>query len=155
MKTLSSLLEECRTSIPEIYPWDLTKLLENNEDLIILDVREPDEFNAMHIKGSIGIPRGILETAIEWNYDDTCPQLVQARDKTIIIVCRSGNRSLLAALTMQMMGYQDVKSLQTGLRGWNDYEQPLLDKDGNTVDEDYADDFFQSKVSPEQMTPKL
>jgi len=154
MKTLQNLLDVCRATIPEIFPWDLLELLEQKKDIIILDVREPEEFSAMHIENSISAPRGLLETAIEWNYDVTIPDLVQARDKAIIVVCRSGNRSLLAALTMQMMGYQDVKSLQTGLRGWNDYEQPLIDKEGNIVDEDYADDFFQSKVSPEQMAPK-
>lgn len=154
MKTLQNLLDDCRRTVPELFPWDLLELLQNNFPLMILDVREPEEYAAMHIENSISVPRGVLETACEWNYDDTVPELVQARDKTIIVVCRSGNRSLLAASTMQTLGYQDVRSLQTGIRGWNDYEQALFNNEGNVVDEDYAGDFLESKVKPEQLTPK-
>ncbi|MDX1810916.1 MAG: rhodanese-like domain-containing protein [Gammaproteobacteria bacterium] len=154
MKTFKNLLDDCRKNITELFPWDLEELLNNNTSLLVLDVREPAEFKAMHIANSINVPRGILETACEWGFDETVPALVEARDKTVIVVCRSGNRSLLAAKTMQLMGYQDARSLQTGLRGWNDYEQPLIDSDGKAVDEDFADDFFTSRVSDEQLGPK-
>lgn len=154
MKTLNELLKICQQTVAELFPWDLAEMLDHNAPLIILDVREPSEFNAMHIANSIHVPRGVLEAAVEWNYDDTLPELVQARDKTIIVVCRSGTRSLLAAQTMQLMGFRDVRSLQTGLRGWNDYEQPLIDGSGNLVDEDLADEFLSSRVRPEQLAPK-
>ena len=58
----------------------------------------------MHIKDSINVPRGILETACEYNFEETVPELVKARDKEIILVCRSGNRSVFAAEVMQQMG---------------------------------------------------
>jgi hypothetical protein len=51
------------------------------------------------------------------------------------------------------MGYRDAVSLKTGLRGWSDYEQPLEDGRGRRLDQDSADDYFLSRVSPEQLGP--
>jgi hypothetical protein len=100
------------------------------------------------------VPRGILESACEWDYEETLPELVQARDREIVVVCRSGYRSVLAAHSMQVLGYSNVASLQTGLRGWKDYDQPLVDGDGNDVDLDDADVYFTPKLRPEQQRPK-
>ena len=121
---------------------------------LILDIREPDEFSAMHIEDSLHVPRGILETACEYNYEETVRELVEARDRAIVVTCRSGNRSALAAYTMQLMGYRRVSSMKTGLRGWNDYELPLVDAAGNTVPVDVADDFFTARLRPDQMAPE-
>jgi len=70
------------------------------------------------------------------------------------VICRSGNRSVLAAHTMQLMGYSRVFSLKTGIRGWNDYEQPLQDAQGATVDPDAADVALSVKPTPEQLGPR-
>ncbi len=121
---------------------------------LILDIREPDEFTAMHIDNSLHVPRGILESACEYDYEETVRELVEARDRPIVIVCRSGNRSTLAALTLQLMGYQQVSSMKTGLRGWNDYELPLVDAAGNTVSVDAADEYFTTRIHPDQMSPE-
>jgi len=152
MKTFNELIEEVRDRVTELFPWDLEERLEN-ETLFLLDIREPYEYEAMHIKDSINVPRGILETACEYDFEETIPDLVEARDKTVIVVCRSGNRSLFAADVMQHMGYQDVVSLKTGLRGWNDSELPLI-KNGEAVDIDDADEFFTAKLRPDQLKPK-
>ncbi len=74
-------------------------------ELMIVDIREADEYDAGHIQDSLHVPRGILETSCDWGYSDTIPALVQARDKPVVLVCRSGNRTALAALTLQWMGY--------------------------------------------------
>ncbi len=153
MKTYQQLVKECLPNIQELMPWDLESRQAENPNMLILDIREPYEFAAMHIKDSINVPRGVLESACEWEYDETVPELVQARDKEVIVVCRSGHRSALAALQMQFMGYQNVISLKTGLRGWNDYEQPLVTSEGITVDFDAADDYFTTKLRPEQRRP--
>ena len=129
------------------------KLDEGNTPLL-LDVREPYEFDAMHIKGSLNVPRGILETACEYDYEETVPELVESRNKEVIIICRSGNRSIFVAEVMQKLGYKNVVSLKTGLRGWSDYEQPMFDKDNNEVSEDDAIEYFTTHLRPEQMTPK-
>jgi len=153
MKNFIDLIQGCLTDVREIMPWDLEERLRENPDLLILDVREPYEFDAMHIPGSLSVPRGILESACEWEYEETVPELVRARELEIIVVCRSGYRSILAAHSMQILGYKDVVSLQTGLRGWKDYEQPLEDAQGRPVDLDDADLYFTPRVRPDQMRP--
>jgi rhodanese-related sulfurtransferase len=107
----------------------------------------------MHIAGSISVPRGILESACEWEYEETIPALVQAREREVVVVCRSGYRSVLAAHSMQVLGYQNVVSLKTGLRGWKDYEQPLVDRSGDAVDLDEADVYFSPRIRDDQMRP--
>lgn len=154
MKTYSQLIEQCLDSVEEVFPWDIEDQLQTEQKPLILDIREPYEFSTMHIQNAINVPRGILEQSCEWDYEETVPELVKARDKPIIVVCRSGNRSVLAAYTMQQLGYQDVKSLKTGLKGWTDYELPLVDMDNNEVDIDTADEYFASDIKPEQMRPK-
>ncbi|WP_455221518.1 rhodanese-like domain-containing protein [Kaarinaea lacus] len=154
MKTYSQLIEECLDTVEEVFPWDLEDELQSENKPLLLDIREPEEFNAMHVKDSVNVPRGILEQSCEWDFEETIPDLVQARDKPIVVICRSGNRSVLAAYTMQQMGYENVKSLKTGLKGWTDYEQPLVDNNNQEIDIDDADEYFASKVRPEQMRPK-
>ncbi|ARM30041.1 rhodanese-like domain-containing protein [Prosthecochloris sp. HL-130-GSB] len=150
MLTYNDMLEDCRKRVREIMPWDLSELLARGPQPLVLDVREPDEFDAMHIRSSVNVPRGVLEAACEWDYEETVPEVVRARDRKVVVVCRSGRRSLLAADVLQLMGYRDVVSLKTGLRGWNDYEELFVDGRDIEVSEDRADVFFSPKVRPEQ-----
>ncbi|MGQ9659224.1 MAG: rhodanese-like domain-containing protein [Thermochromatium sp.] len=153
MKEFLELIKHCLTQVREIMPWELVERLQANPELLIVDVREPEEFAAMHIEGSINVPRGILESACEWDYEETVPELVQAREREIVVVCRSGYRSVLAAHSMNVLGYTNVVSLKTGLRGWKDYEQPLVDGEGRPVDLDAADVYFTPRLRPEQRRP--
>lgn len=154
MKRFLELIRDCLTDVKELMPWDLEERLQENPNILLVDVREPEEFDAMHIEGSMNVPRGILESSCEWDYEETIPELVRARDREVVIVCRSGQRSVLAAHSMQVLGFNNVASLQTGLRGWKDYDQPLVDKQGNDVDLDFADDYFTPQVREDQLRPK-
>ena len=154
MKRFTDLVSECLPSISEIFPWDVEAQLGTDAAPLVLDIREPDEFAAMHIKGSLLVPRGILETACEYDYEETVRELVEARTREVVIVCRSGNRSALAAFTMQLMGYQKISSMKTGLRGWNDYELPLVDGTGQTVPLDWSDEYFTVHLRPSQERPE-
>jgi rhodanese-related sulfurtransferase len=153
MKRLTDLVADCLPAITEIFPWDAEELLQDGSALL-LDIREQNEFESMHIEGSLHVPRGILESSCEYNYEDTVKELVEARDRDIIVVCRSGNRSALAAFTMQLMGYNRVASMKTGLRGWNDYELPLINAAGQTVPVETADDYFTTRLRPDQVEPE-
>jgi rhodanese-related sulfurtransferase len=153
MKNFLELISGCLTDVREIMPWDLEERMQANPDLLVVDVREPSEFSAMHIEGSMNVPRGILESACEWDYEETEPELVRARQRELVVVCRSGYRSVLAANSLQVLGYENVVSLQTGLRGWKDYDQPLVDGAGNDVDLDDADVYFTPKLRPDQQRP--
>jgi rhodanese-related sulfurtransferase len=154
MRRFIDLISDTLSAVGEIMPWDLVDLLGQKPDILILDVREPCEFDFLHIGGSINVPRGIIESACEWDHEETVPELVQARKRKVVVVCRSGHRSLLAAWSLQLLGFEDVVSLRTGLRGWNDYEEPLVNTAGEAVDSDAADEFFTARLRPEQRAPK-
>jgi rhodanese-related sulfurtransferase len=153
MKRFTDLVSECLPHIREEFPWDVEEKLDGPDPPLILDIRELEEFRAMHIRDSLNVPRGILESACEYGYEETVRDLVEARSRKIVLVCRTGNRSTLAAFIMQLMGYRNVVSMKTGMRGWNDYELPLVNAAGMTVPVEQADDFFTTRLRPDQVDP--
>ena len=154
MKTFSDLVAAHLGDVDEEFPWDIEERSSEGQSPLIVDVREHSEFSAMHIAGSLHVPRGILESACDYNYEETIPELVEARGRDIVVVCRSGYRSVLAAYTMRLMGYTRICSMKTGLRGWNDYELPLVNIDSHPVTVEKADEFFTTRLRPEQESPK-
>jgi len=154
MKRYADLLADARTRVNELMPWDLAEQLARGDPPLVVDVREPQEFAALHIAGSLNVPRGVLEQACEWDFDATVPVLASGRAREIVVVCRSGTRSLLAADVMQLMGFERVTSLRTGLRGWNDDDRPLVDAAGTPVDPDAAQALLSPAVRAEQRAPR-
>jgi rhodanese-related sulfurtransferase len=154
MMRYDDLVAEALTRVKEVMPWDLSRALAAGSKPLLLDVREPAEFAMMRIPGSINVPRGVLEQSCEWDYDETVPELAAGRDREIVVICRSGKRSVLAADTMLQMGFSNVVSLKTGVRGWNDFEQPMEDAAGNSIDADAGDELLVPRVRPEQRKPK-
>jgi rhodanese-related sulfurtransferase len=154
MKRYAELVADALTRVKEIQPWDLSRQLAAGEMPLLLDVREPAEFAALHIPGSLNVPRGVLEQSCEWDFDETVPELVNGRERDIVVICRSGYRSVLAVDAMQTLGFIRVVSLKTGVRGWNDAEQALQDAAGNPIDADRGDELLASKVRQEQRKPK-
>ena len=157
MKSYNQLVQACLDSsdnpVRELLPWDLEEMLKEKE-LLLLDVREPEEFDAVHMNDSMNVPRGILESACDYDYEETVPELVEARERDIVVICRSGYRSVLAAFVMQLMGYRSVWSLKTGVKGWNDYDQPLYGKDCKELDGDDAWEIINVVLKEEQKTPE-
>jgi len=79
---------------------------------VVLDVREPDEYEQGAIPGSVHIPRGNLESNIESRVTD--------KDAPLLVVCAGGNRSAFAAETLSQLGYTDVVSVAGGFNRWKD-----------------------------------
>jgi rhodanese-related sulfurtransferase len=154
MQRYADLVADALTRVKEIQPWDLSRQMAAGEMPLLLDVREPAEFAALHIPGSLNVPRGVLEQSCEWDFDETVPELVEGREREIVVICRSGYRSVLAVDVMQKLGFARVVSLRTGVRGWNDAEQALQDSAGNPIDADQGDELLVSKVRQEQRKPK-
>ncbi|BAN69618.1 rhodanese-like domain-containing protein [endosymbiont of unidentified scaly snail isolate Monju] len=152
-KTYKDLVAEITPHIKECFPWDVEERMERGDDLLFLDVRETHEYDTMHIEGSLNVPRGILETAVEWDHEETEPELVKARNRQVVVVCRSGSRSVFATWTLMQMGYKYVTSLKTGLRGWNEYDLPLVDLEGNRIDPEVGDRYFANKLLDYQRKP--
>ena len=155
MSRYDDLVAEALTRVKEIMPWNLSRLLAAGGKPILLDVREPAEFALLHIPGSVNVPRGILEQSCEWDYDETVPLLAAGRNLEIVVICRSGKRSVLAADVMQKMGFTNVVSLKTGVRGWADFEQSMVDANGKALDADAADELLAPRLRPEQRKPKI
>ncbi|MGQ0649155.1 MAG: rhodanese-like domain-containing protein [Gemmatimonadaceae bacterium] len=113
MKTAADLINEAKARITEVTPQQTMAMLGGNPSMLLIDCREPNEYNLGHIPGAMFIARGGLEQRIE---------LVAPRDRQIVLYCASGNRSALAADTLQQMGYSDVASMSGGFRGWVEAE---------------------------------
>lgn len=90
----------------------------------VLDVREADEFAAGHLPGALHISRGMLEFKLS-----AMPALANP-DLKLLIYCKTGGRSALAAAAMQDMGYTNVLSMAGGFDAWaaagNPVQQPQL-----------------------------
>lgn len=88
----------------------------------VIDVREPEEFAAGHIPGSVNIPRGVLEFQVDGhpalNFR-TDPQLSHRR-QPVILYCRTGGRSALAAEALKQLGFDRPLSLAGGYTHWLD-----------------------------------
>ena len=153
MKTFKEIVAEASKKITELMPWDVEERIKENKDLMIVDIREECEFSRFHIKGSMLVPRGILESACEEEYEDAIPLLVDGREKEIIVICRSGLRSVLGTQMLQMMGFTNISSMQTGLRGWNDYELPLYDLEQKELDPDDVDEMLSAGFCSTFMHP--
>ena len=154
MSRYDDLVAEALARVKEIMPWDLGRSLAAGNKPVLLDVREPAEFALLRIPGLINVPRGVLEQSCEWDYDETVPELAAGREREIVVICRSGKSSVLAADMMLRLGYTKVVSLKTGMRGWNDFEQPLVDGADEALDADAAEVLLAPRVRPEQRKPK-
>lgn len=84
--TYQDLVAEVSPQINECFPWDVEEKMDAGEDLLFLDVRENHEYDTMHIEGSLHVPRGILETAVEWDHEETEPDLGLSQTCSLIVL---------------------------------------------------------------------
>ena len=117
-KTGTDLVNEAKQRIREHTPREVLAMLERNAAVIYLDVREPNEWNLGHLPNAMHIPRGNLESNIEAR---------AGREEAIVIYCARGNRSALAADTLQQMGYANVSSMADGFGAWIAIGGPVED----------------------------
>ena len=79
MKTFKQIVDQAREEVRELFPWDVEERINANDRLLLLDIREECEYAAFHVQHSMLIPRGILETACEEEYEDSVPELIDSR----------------------------------------------------------------------------
>ena len=103
------LVADAKKHITEISPQDAAAKLKSG-DVVIVDVRDKDEWEEEHIPDAIHMSRGTIELDIE----EKIPDLNQ----TIITHCGGGGRSALAAESLQKMGYKKVRSMAGGFKAW-------------------------------------
>lgn len=122
VQSASGIVASAKAEIREILPEQVEGLM--RAGAVLLDVREHDELvSDGMIPGGVHAPRGLLE----WLVDPQSATYIKALDpeRPVIIYCRSGNRSALAALLMEKMGYGDVTSLQGGIVRWKTEGRPV------------------------------
>ncbi|MEZ4358704.1 MAG: molybdopterin-synthase adenylyltransferase MoeB [Kofleriaceae bacterium] len=110
-------LNELRAQVTEIDATAARRQADSGEALII-DIREPDEYEQGHIPEAIWIPRGLLEPRVEAAAPD--------RARPVILYCAGGTRSVLAAHALGQLGYQQVASLAGGFAAWKAEGQPWV-----------------------------
>lgn len=125
-KSLVDLVAEARARIREITPTELYRWIEGKPDLLIVDVREPDEYARGHLPMSINIPRGILETSADLEYQKRHPVLSRARARTVVLYCSTGGRSAMGADVLQEMGFAQVANLEGGIMEWDAEAFPVV-----------------------------
>ena len=108
-KSYQQIVDEALRTVPEVAPADLQSRLSGGEQIVVIDVREPDEFARGKIPGAYTIPRGVLEMQV----DGRLP-----RESTVVLYCGAGGRSALAAKSLADMGYEKVENLQGGWGAW-------------------------------------
>ena len=95
-------------------------------DVLLIDIREPAEYQRGHIAGAIHAPRGLLEFEIHGLVDRSRRNLnVPHEDTPIVLYCGTGGRSALAAKTLEELGYTNVKSMAGGIVAWAQAQLPL------------------------------
>ena len=115
MAGFRELLAQAKSEITEVDPADAASRIAAGGTLL-LDVREPDEWEQGAIPGALHIPRGHLEAQIETRIvDKTAP---------VVVYCAGGVRSAFATKTLQDLGYRDVVSLAGGFGRWKDEGRP-------------------------------
>lgn len=94
-------------------------------DTLLIDIREPAEFQRGHIPGAVLLPRGLLEFEIHPLVERHRSESLAAEDQPIVLYCGTGGRSALAAETMARLGYRNVRSMSGGLVAWAEAKLPV------------------------------
>ena len=106
---LTACAQEEQNMYEMITPKEAKEIMDSQEGYIVLDVREQEEFDQGHVPGAILIPY----TKIEDQADEHLPQ----KDQLILVYCRSGRRSKIAAEALVELGYTNVKEFG-GILDW-------------------------------------
>ncbi len=99
-----------------VTPLQSTPLI-NHENAVVLDVRSMDEYRKGHIVNALNYPLNGLAKQI--------PQLQKYKDRPIVVVCRSGSRSAMAAKMLMKAGFERVHNLRGGMMAWTSAGLPV------------------------------
>lgn len=117
-RTVAGLLAEAATKVPFMSLAELKdRIGGNSRDLIVLDVRERDAFQAGHVPGAMHLPRGQLELRVNSELPDPTVRIVTC--------CEFGKISTLAAATLRDLGYGRAIALDGGMKAWGEAGYPL------------------------------
>lgn len=122
IKHKKQVAQEGKTGVLQMSPETLKERMHLNKSLVLLDVRTERERNAGYIGGSVWIPRGVLEFKVQ--------SVCREADTEIVVYCRKGGRSNLAAGALKRLGYTHVSNLKGGMNAWGEQGYSLFNWHG-------------------------
>ncbi len=120
----ADLVARAKATIRECTVLDVKDCLD--QDTMLIDIREPAEFQRGHLPGAMLLPRGLLEFEIHGLVERVRPDLsTPAEEQPIVLYCGTGGRSALAAEALESMGYRKVRSMAGGIVAWAQAGLPI------------------------------
>ena len=128
MKTITALLATMMISSAPLFAQQTAsveksaKLIANQPELQILDVRRPDEYQAGHLKGA---------TLVTWGEEGFEKQALAklSKDKPVLVYCRSGRRSTAATEALAKLGFKKLHNMEGGITAWQAADKPVVRRD--------------------------
>ncbi|MDX6608674.1 MAG: sulfur-carrier protein adenylyltransferase/sulfurtransferase [Solirubrobacterales bacterium] len=127
-----------KRQVEEIEPFEAAREIEGG-DVVLIDTREPHEYQEAHLENGKLVPPGLLRDEIASAAPD--------KSARTILYCRSGNRSYKAAEQLQALGYADVASMAGGILAWQEQGLPVLATEGMTPEQ--RDRYSRHTLLPE------
>ncbi len=110
MKGWREIVAEAKKQVTLLSVDEVREKIQQGDPVVLIDVREAEEYGRGRIPEGVHIPRGRLEMEMEDRFSDL--------DQEIILHCAGGGRSAVAALALKQMGYTRVASMEGGFGGW-------------------------------------
>lgn len=107
---VKQMVDQARAATKQVTIQDLKKAMDAKEDIVILDVRDANEYQVAHIPEAVNVSRGLLEFSI-WS-------VVPDRNTKIFVYCKTGARAALATKLLNDLGYKNAVSVDTGGVAW-------------------------------------
>lgn len=105
-----NLISDLQNKVNEKDVLTVKNILDSNANIVLVDVRETEEWDEGYIPGALHICKGIIERDIE--------KIIPNKNTEVILYCRGGYRSMIAAESIQKMGYSKVISMTGGITAW-------------------------------------
>ena len=103
-------VDKARAATKQVTIGEVKAAIDGAENVVVLDVREPNEYDVAHIPGAINVPRGLLEFSI-WT-------VVPNKEAKMYVYCKTGARAALATKTLNELGYVNALAVNTGGVAW-------------------------------------
>ncbi|RYZ00317.1 MAG: rhodanese-like domain-containing protein [Chitinophagaceae bacterium] len=97
---------------------ELKEMMDRGEAIHLIDVREPHEYAEAHIAGSQLFPLGKIQTM-------QVDELEEFKDEPVYLQCRSGHRSMMAAMVLEQLGFKDTYNVVGGILAWKEKGFPV------------------------------